>query len=93
MAVTTEPRAATDRPVQSSGPMAHCRMAANLAVTVFKLTGEVVLEAERGAELIDVTVGGTVKLVDRKPVTVSAEAPMEYVLELFGQVASGSLLA
>ncbi|KAF6843265.1 H(+)/Cl(-) exchange transporter 5-like protein 2 [Colletotrichum musicola] len=46
---------------------------------------EVVLEAEGEAEVIDVRAGVTAKLVGRKPVTISAEAPMEYVLELFGK--------
>ncbi|KAF6804182.1 H(+)/Cl(-) exchange transporter 5-like protein 2 [Colletotrichum sojae] len=101
MAVTTEPRAATDRPVRRSGPMTHCHTVANLAVIVFKLTVnranllsgyppevqlKVVLEAERETELIDVRAGITAKLVDRKLVTVSTEAPMQYALELFGNV-------
>ncbi|KAF9880681.1 voltage gated chloride channel [Colletotrichum karsti] len=47
---------------------------------------EVVLEAENQADEIDLRSGIMAELVDRAPLTVNAEAPMEYVLEMFGKL-------
>ncbi|TQN66710.1 H(+)/Cl(-) exchange transporter 4 [Colletotrichum shisoi] len=41
---------------------------------------------DEGAEEIDVRGEIMTELIDRTPITVSAEAPMEYVLEMFGKL-------
>ncbi|KAL0942922.1 voltage gated chloride channel [Colletotrichum truncatum] len=47
---------------------------------------EVALEAEDQAEEVDLRSGIMSELVDRTPLTVNAEAPMEYVLEMFAKL-------
>ncbi|WYZ41245.1 hypothetical protein EsH8_V_000140 [Colletotrichum jinshuiense] len=47
---------------------------------------EYALQVESEADEIDVRIGVMADLVDRTPLTVSAEAPMEYVLEMFGKL-------
>ncbi|KAJ0335302.1 hypothetical protein COL922a_009428 [Colletotrichum nupharicola] len=47
---------------------------------------EAVLQVRGEAEEIDLRSGIMVDLVDRTPLTVSAEAPMEHVLEMFGKL-------
>ncbi|OLN87057.1 H(+)/Cl(-) exchange transporter 5-like protein 2 [Colletotrichum chlorophyti] len=47
---------------------------------------EVVLEAEHDSEELDLRSGVMAELVDRTPLMVNAEAPLEYVLELFGKL-------
>ncbi|GKT91318.1 chloride channel (voltage gated) [Colletotrichum tofieldiae] len=47
---------------------------------------EYALQIEGEAEDIDVRSEIMTELIDRTPITVSAEAPMEYVLEMFGKL-------
>ncbi|OHW93911.1 voltage gated chloride channel [Colletotrichum incanum] len=47
---------------------------------------EYALQIEGEAEEIDVRSEIMTELIDRTPITVSAEAPMEYVLEMFGKL-------
>ncbi|TDZ71623.1 H(+)/Cl(-) exchange transporter 4 [Colletotrichum trifolii] len=44
------------------------------------------LLVEPEAEKIDVKMGAMAELVDRTPLNISADAPMEYVLEMFGKL-------